>query len=312
MDLRELRYFLEVVNRQSYTAAAEALFVTQPNVSKMIKQMEVSLGAPLLVKEGRRLSLTDAGRVVYQRGQELLAMHAQMLAEVADLDQLTHGELVMGIPPLSNGLLAPLIATFHRKYPGIELKLFEKGSRTVEDELRAGTLEVGAMLLPVDDEFDTLPICRYPLQLIAPADSPWAGRTSVRLADLAQEPFIFYGEGFVLNEVVHAACVRAGFTPRIAGRSSQWDFVASMVEAGVGIALLPELFGMQLNRSRFVVLPIDAPQIWWNMVLAWRKNKYLSFAARAWLELARDALEGPGLDITSAATRYPGGRQSIG
>ena len=291
MDIRALRYFVEVVQHQSFTAAAEALFVTQPNVSKMIKQLETELGAPLLVKEGRRITLTDTGRIVFERGQEILAMQARLHAEVRDLNHHARGELVIGIPPLASGLLTPLMARFHNQYPRIELKLFERGSRSVEDELRSGKLEIGAMLLPVDNnEFDTMQLCRYPLQLIAPANSPWAGKASVSLKDLAQEPFIFYGEGFVLNEIVHAACTRAGFTPIIAGRSSQWDFVASMVEAGVGIALLPELFGMKLNRKQFVVLPIDPPQIWWNMGLAWRRGKYQSFAARAWLEMAAEML----------------------
>lgn len=294
MDIRALRYFIEVVQQQSFTAAAEALFVTQPNVSKMIKQLEAELGAPLLVKEGRRITLTDTGRVVFERGQEILAMQARLHAEVNDINHHARGELVIGIPPLASGLLTPLMARFHKKHPRIELKLFERGSRSVEDELRAGKLEIGAVLLPVDaNEFDTLHLCRYPLQLIAPAQSRWAGKASVSLGELAQEPFIFYGEGFVLNEIVHAACKRAGFTPSIAGRSSQWDFIASMVEAGVGIALLPELFGMKLNRTQFVVLPVNAPQIWWDMGLAWRRGKYQSFAARAWLEMAAEMLVEP-------------------
>ncbi|MDX3905692.1 MAG: LysR family transcriptional regulator [Pigmentiphaga sp.] len=295
MDLRTLRYFVEVIHRQSYTAAARALFVTQPTVSKMIKQLEDEVGTPVLRKAGRRLEPTDAGRVVLERGSQLLALHAQLQAELADVQHVGRGELVLGIPPLAHHLLAPLLGRFHHDYPQIELKLFERGSRTVEEELRAGTLEIGAMLLPADEnEYETLPICNFPLQLIVPASSRWADRGRVRLAELAAEPFIFYGEGFVLNEVVHDACVRAGFSPRIAGRSSQWDFMASMVAAGVGVALLPELFSRQLDRSRLAVVPLEAPQLWWHMAFAWRRGRYLSFAARAWLDLARRMLPGDG------------------
>ncbi|VCU72258.1 HTH-type transcriptional regulator CynR [Pigmentiphaga humi] len=291
MDLRALRYFVEVMHRQSYTAAARALCVTQPTVSKMIRQLEDELGTPVLRKSGRRLEPTDTGRIVLQRGGQLLALHAQLLAELADVRSLAQGELVIGIPPLASHLLTPLLGQFHRDYPQVELKLFERGSRTVEDELRAGTLEIGAMLLPADEaEYDTLPICNSPLQLIAPAFSKWNGLASLRLAELAAEPFIFYGEGFVLNEIVHAACIQAGFTPRIAGRSSQWDFMASMVAAGVGVALLPELFGRQLDRTRHAVVPLADPPLWWHMAFAWRRGRYLSFAARAWLELARRTL----------------------
>ncbi|AZG09082.1 LysR family transcriptional regulator [Pigmentiphaga sp. H8] len=295
MDLRALRYFVEVVQRQSYTAAARALFVTQPTVSKMIRQLEDELGTPVLRKFGRRIEPTDTGRIVLERGRQLLALHAQLQAELSDVRQAARGELVVGTPPLAHHLLAPLLARFHQDYPGIELRLFERGSRSVEDELKSGTLEIGAMLLPADEnEYETLPICNFPLRLIVPASSSWAGRERVRLEELAAEPFIFYGEGFVLNEVVHAACVQAGFTPRIAGRSSQWDFMASMVAAGVGLALLPELFSRQLDRSRLAVVPLQDPQLWWHMAFAWRRGRYLSFAARAWLDLARRMLPGDG------------------
>jgi len=209
--------------------------------------------------------------------------------------RVAQGRLVIGTPPLAHHLLAPLLARFHHDHPGIELRLFERGSRSVEDELKSGTLEIGAMLLPADEnEYETLSICNFPLRLIVPAMSNWAARAQVRLDELGAEPFIFYGEGFVLNEVVHAACLRAGFAPRIAGRSSQWDFMASMVAAGVGIALLPELFSRQLDRSRLAVVPLQDPQLWWHMAFAWRRGRYLSFAARAWLDLARRLLPGDG------------------
>jgi len=294
MDLKALRYFVEVVQRQSYTGAAGALFVTQPTVSKMLRQLEDEVGAPLLQKFGRRIEPTDAGRILLERGKQLLALHAQLEAELADLRQSARGELVVGIPPLAHRLLAPLLARFHREYPQVELKLFERGSRAVEDELRSGALEIGAMLLPADEsEYETLTICNYPLRLVAPRRSPWAGKPGIRLEELAGEPFVFYGEGFALNEVVHGACLQAGFAPRIAGRSSQWDFMASMVAAGVGVALLPELFCRQLDRAALAVVPIDAPQLWWHMAFAWRRGRYLSFAARAWIDLARQMLPGP-------------------
>ncbi len=303
MDIRALRYFIEVIHQQSFSLAARALFVTQPTVSKMIKQLEEELGTPILLKEGRRIALTDTGRIVYERGREILALHKQLQAELSDLNQVTRGELLIGIPPLASALFTPLMTRFHQLHPHIELKLFERGSRAVEEELLAGTLEIGAMLLPVENkEFDTLAICRYPLQLITPLQSRWAGRSSVALAELAAEPFIFYGEGFLLNERVHQACLQAGFTPLIAGRSSQWDFMASMVEAGVGITLLPELFSQQLDRTRFAVIPLEPPEVWWHMALAWRHGRYLSFAARAWLELARTTVPAPGLLDVSTGT----------
>lgn len=295
MELRALRYFIEVVRRQSFTAAAAELFVTQPTVSKMIKGLEDELGTPLLLREergrGRRLHLTDAGRIVFEHGQHVLAAHARLRAELESVAELGRGELTVGIPPMGGTMFMPVIAAFHQRYPRIELKLMESGSRVIEHALLAGELELGAVLLPVDPkQLDALQVCNYRLRVVAPIGAPWRGRASIALEALAGESFVLYGEGFALNDVVLDACRRAGFTPTVAGRSSQWEFIAAMVRTGVGIALLPEPYCARLSTEHFTITALRAPEIPWMMALAWRRDGYLSRAARAWLALARDVL----------------------
>jgi DNA-binding transcriptional LysR family regulator len=293
MELRALRYFVEVVRQQSFTVAAERLFVTQPTISKMVKALEEEVGAPLLLRDGRQMVLTDEGRILFQRGQEVLAAHAQLQAELGDIGTLGRGELTIGTPPMGGPLLTPAIAEFKRRYPKVELKLFEQGSRGIEAALMAGELELGGLLLPVDAaSFDVLPISRHLLWLVARGDSRWDGAQQVRLADLAAEPFIFYGESLALNDVVTRACRDAGFTPTIVARSSHWDFMAALVLAGLGIALLPALYCRRLDAAQFTCRPVSEPEIPWEMAVGWRRNGYLSHAARAWLDVARETLPG--------------------
>ncbi|WP_118181940.1 LysR family transcriptional regulator [Paraburkholderia phosphatilytica] len=291
MELRALRYFVEVVRQQSFTAAAEHMFVTQPTISKMVKSLEDEIGSPLLLRDGRQMVLTDAGRIVYQRGQDVLAAHAQLQAELADLDTLGRGELTIGIPPMGGALFTPAIASFRQRFPKVELKLFEQGSRGIEAALIAGELELGGVLQPVDPELiDVLPIASQPLMLVARAGSRWDDASQVALGDLAEEPFVFYGESLALNDVVINACRTAGFAPTIVSRSGHWDFMAAMVLAGVGIALLPAPYCRRLDAAQFTCRPVVAPEILWEMAVGWRRNGYLSHAARAWLEVARQTL----------------------
>jgi len=292
MDIRALRYFVAVVEQQSFSRAAGQLHVTQPTVSKMIQQLEQSLDLVLLERVGKRFTLTDAGNVVLQRGRALLAMHEEMRVELADLQQLRRGDLRLGVTQQAHAALAPLLAAYHRRHPQIELKLFEGGSQTIEADLRGGALEFGTMLdhpsnRAVWEEFDSYPLWSSPMCLLAPRDSPWYGKRSVALRELADCAFIFYGEGFALNEVIADACMRAGFTPRITGRSGQWDFVASLVRLGVGITLLPKLFCDTLGKGQFTVVKLAEPALEWKLMLAWRRGGHLSFAARAWLDLVR-------------------------
>jgi DNA-binding transcriptional LysR family regulator len=304
MELRALRYFVEVIRQQSFTVAAERLFVTQPTISKMVKALEEEIGAPLILRDGRQMLLTEEGKIVFQRGQDVLAAHAQLRAELDDLGTLGRGQLTIGTPPMGGSLFTPAIAEFKRRHPKIELKLFEQGSRGIEAALVAGELELGGLLLPVDAElFDVLPISRHSLWLVARRGSRWEDAQQVRLADLAGEPFIFYGESLALNDVVMRACRDAGFTPTIVARSGHWDFMAALVHAGLGIALLPGLYCRRLDATHFTFRPVSEPEIPWEMAVAWRRSGYLSHAARAWLGVARELLPGRTGENVVAYTR---------
>jgi DNA-binding transcriptional LysR family regulator len=294
MELRALRYFIEVVRQQSFTAAAEKLHVTQPTISKMVKALEDEIGTQLLLRDARQMVLTDAGRVVWQRGQDVIAAQAQLQAELDDLATLGRGELTIGVPPMGGSLFTPTIATFRQRYPKIELKLFEQGSRAIEAALISGDLELGGVLQPVDPAtIDVLPISHELLWLVAPKGSRWDGEASVPLRDLAAEPFVFYGESLALNDVVAHACRAAGFEPQIVGRSAHWDVMAALVLAGVGIALLPAPYCRRLDTARLTCLPVCEPEITWDMAIGWKRNGYLSHAARAWLEVAKEEFGKP-------------------
>ena len=292
MDIRSLRYFVEVVEQNSFTRAASKLHVTQPTVSKMIAQLEQSLDLALLDRVGKRFTLTDAGKVVLSRAHELLALHAELKVELRDLQHLERGELRVGVSPQTHTVIAPWLAEYHQRYPGVELKMVESGTQAIERDLRKGTIELGTMLdYPGNaaswQEFESLPLVRSPLCLLAPPDSSWQGRSAVALAELADSPFVFYGDAFALNEIVLDACQRAGFVPRITSRSGQWDFIASLVRLGVGVCLLPKMFCDTLDPSQFAIVPLAGPPVEWNLMLAWRRAGRLSFAARAWLDLVR-------------------------
>ncbi|OZI37660.1 hypothetical protein CAL29_04505 [Bordetella genomosp. 10] len=320
MELRALKYFAEVVRQGSFTAAADALFVTQPTVSKMVRVLEEELGAPLLARDDdrrkRSVTPTDAGRLVYARAQEMLAAETLLRDDLEALGDLTRGSLTIGLPPLGASLVAPAIAAFHKQWPGVELKLLESGARAVERALREGELDVGICMAPISDDMEGIPICDYPLHLLAPREARWQGRREVRLAELAEEAFLLYGETFQLNEIIDQACRGAGFTPRLACRSSQWDLIVTLVECGMGIALLPAHYGERLDRRRFVSIPIAQPEIRWQLVASWRRNAQLSRAARAWVEATRAffgadparvrAPGAPGMSAVSGRPTRPG------
>lgn len=295
MDIRALRYFVEVVRQNSFTRAAQVLFVTQPTISKMVRQLETELGTPLLNRQGKSFRLTDAGQVAFERGLDVLAAQSRLQAELADLGALARGRLAIGLAPMvGSTFFAPVLRTYRQRHPQVELKIVEDGALAIEDDIAHGRLDVGVTVLPTDQtRFATHPFAYSQLCLLAPRDSLWSARKMVTMSDLARESFILYNDDFVLSGRILDACRQAGFTPAIASRSNQWDFIAAMVGAGLGIALLPGIVCEKLDPQRFCRVPLSEPLIPWHLALIWNQGGYLSHAGRAFVTCTEEIL-GPG------------------
>lgn len=289
MDVRTLRYFVEVVRQQSFTRAAEKLFVTQPTISKMLRNLEEELGCTLLIREGRGLRLSDSGNVVYQRALAILDQFAQLKTELDDLGTLTKGSLKLGIPPMVGTQMAGLIGEFRQRYPGIELHIAEFGGLAVEQAVLSGELDLALTALSTqpDPAIASLPLFSHPLYVLLPRQAPWLNRTALSMSDLTQQNILLYNEDFALYQQLMQAFTAAGVQPQIAVRSGQWDFLAAMVQAGVGIAILPQPICQHLDPHSLLWLPLE-PALMWRLGLIWCHGRYLSHSAQDWIARCRE------------------------
>jgi DNA-binding transcriptional LysR family regulator len=293
MDVRNLVAFVEVVRRGGFSRASEALHLTQSAVSKSVKALEEELGQPLLVRLGRRVTLTDAGQVVFDRAQAVLSVLHSIEEEVAEVGAVRRGHLRLGIPPMIGAAFFPaVLGDFRTAYPGVVLELREVGARSVEALVIDGEIEAGATVLPTDRSvFEAVPLMRDVLRAVVHPRSPLARRRSVALRDLESVPFVLYREDFALHGHILEACRRAGFSPKVASESSQWDFMAAMVAADVGVALLPRTICRRLDSAQVKVLPLVEPELRWDLALIWKRDRHLPPAARAFVEVVRRRAE---------------------
>lgn len=290
MDVRALRYFIEVIRQNGFTRAAEHLHVTQPTISKMIRQLEDEVGAKMLLRNTRTLQLTDAGRIVFERGQAVLADLDRLRRELGELSDLSRGELRLGLPPMAGAtFFAPLLRRFGERHPGIELQLCEDGARELERRIAVGDVELAVTVLPTHGRGLTgIAFTDEPLRVLMPRDATWADQPSVPLATIARQPLILFHENYALSDRILAAYAELGIRPRIAARSGQWDFIAELVDARLGIALLPGQLCRRLDPQRFAHAALTHPVIPWRLALVWEQDTYLSYAARAFLALYRE------------------------
>lgn len=292
MDIRHLQYFLEVARLGSFTKAAETLYITQPTISKTIRNMEDEWGVTLFHRQGKSIELTDAGRIMYQQAQHMVEAFERVSAELEDLMNLKRGHLRIGLPPMIGSSFFPeVIGQFHHKYPQITIQLFEDGAKKVEADVESGQTDIGVAVLPVNEEvFHYYSFVQENLRLLVHPSHRLAGRKAVSLPELSQEPFVLFREDFTLHDRIIRECIQAGFEPQVVYESSQWDLISGMVAANLGIALLPETICGEIDASRVAILPLDNPSIPWQLGMIWRKDRYLSFAAREWISFTRSLL----------------------
>lgn len=293
MDIRYLHYFIEVARYGSFTKAANQLFVTQPTISKMIKNLEEEFGVELFDRTGKQVQLTDAGRIILEHAHTIFNSYKNMTHAIDDLRNLKTGQVRIGLPPMIGSRFFPkIIGGFRDHYPGITLQLVEHGAKKVEEEVGKGLLDIGVVLLPTNRElFHTFSFVKEEVRLVVSSSHQLSGKRQVELSMLKEEAFILFREDFALHDRIIEACLSVGFQPRIASESSQWDLISEMVAANLGIALLPETICAGLDQSKVSIIRLIEPTILWHLAIIWKKNAYLPYAAREWIHYTKSILE---------------------
>lgn len=281
MEFRQLLYFVTVANKLNFSRAAEALHVMQPAISQQIRVLETELGVRLFDRMGGKVTLTKAGEALLPHATHILAGVEAARQAVNELGTLSRGTASLGAPPtVSTHQLPALLTRFRRYYPGLEVTLREAGTEALLKLIEGGQLDLAIV---VTDRLPPLveqqPFLEEHYVLAVSANHRLAGSRRVRLADLADEPFILFPESYKLREVTLQACRAAGFEPKVALDGGAMQSALEFVASGLGVALVPEL---ALRRARGVRgLPIADQDLSRRLGVVWRKGHYLSPAARA-------------------------------
>lgn len=293
MDIRQLSYFIEVAKQMSFSKAAEQLRVSQPSLSKMVKNLEDELGAVLFDRTTKKMQLTDAGKVVIGQAQEIMKLIQNLSSELSDVMEIKKGSIKIGIPPVIGSLFFPkLVRDFQLLYPNIEIELVEEGAKVIEKLAEEGSVDVWISLLPVDEDlFEVHPFASSELKLIVYPEHRLANSNQVSLFELKDEPIILLREEFALHDLIFKACIQDGFEPKISFKSSQWDFIGEMVANRLGVSIFPEALCQKLESSRIKTVSIVNPGISWDLALMWPKNKYLSFVSKEFIRFFSNSFQ---------------------
>jgi len=286
MDIQHIRYFVAVAKYESFSKAAEKLFVTQPIVTRCVKNLEEELGTPLILRSTKRFLLTDAGQILYLYGQKLLQQHEELYRRIADVTDCRTGEISISCPGVLLDMYFPeLVNQFRQQNPGIHIHIRERGSRPVAEDLRDGLADIGLVMLPLEDQQDlhVLPIISDEVHVLVPRTHILAGQSQIHLQQLQNLDIITYNRNSTLYHSFLQLCRDAECSPNIVFQSMMPNFILDTIACGTCIGVLPAPLLRQFRRDDLVSIPLS-PRFPWEIALIYKKDNYLSHAARHFIE----------------------------
>jgi DNA-binding transcriptional LysR family regulator len=264
-DIKKLRILRALGEHGTVTAAAEALLMTPSAVSQQLSNLARQLGVPLLEAHGRRVRLTDAAHLVLRHAE---AVFAQLERAEAELARYVRGEVglvrVGAFSTAVPALVVPALRRLREDHPGLEVRIREAEAGEAYELLSSGRVDLALSLAahaPTarDPRFALVPLLADPLDVALPAGHRLAGSQELRLAELSDEPWIFGGSG-PWSEITLTACEAAGFVPEQAHSATGWAAILAMVEAGMGVALVPRMAAERRSGVVMRALAADRPR----------------------------------------------------
>jgi DNA-binding transcriptional LysR family regulator len=295
MDTRQLQAFCAVVEKKSFSQAAEQLGVTQPAVSLQVRALEQRLGQSLLDRSGRRVEPTEAGRRLYTSAQRMLALEEQLLEEVSADDGRLAGTLAIGASTGPGAHLVPLLlCEFQREHPDLHVALSIWDTQTVIEHVADRQLElgvVGALRRHRSLEFE--PLVRDEIVLAVPPGHHAAGGT-ITVEELKEETLIVMQEGAGVRQVVEEELRRAGL--RLRGVEPKLELglqesVKSAVAAGYGVAFISRTaIEGELAAGRLEAAQVEGVEPARQIYIVRARGRSATRAAEAFLSFAKERL----------------------
>ncbi len=287
MELHQLRYFCAVAETGSFSRAAEQSHVSQPSLSQQIMKLEDELGARLFDRLGRSVRLTETGQTFLPRARAVLRELEAARGDVAEQKDSVAGSVTIGvIPTVAPYFLPQRLTRFSRKYPQVQLTVVEEITPALLELLRASKVDLAVLALPIrGHEFESFPLLTEPLFAALPRGHKFAKRRALSLKDLRSQPFLLLRDGHCFRDTAVAACDRVRLHPQIIFESGQFSSLLSMVGAGMGVSIVPEMAIEKKSRCRFVRLDDPAAERTIGAVIL--RGRSLSRAHHAFLSHLR-------------------------
>jgi DNA-binding transcriptional LysR family regulator len=288
VNLDQLRIFQAVAQSRSFTRAAGLVHLTQPGISKHIKQMEQYYGVPLFDRTGKKATLTAPGEILFAATQEIMAVIDAAERRIDDLKGLRGGRLRLGASfPVGVYLLPGVLANFRKRYPAVEVTLDISLSEAIEARVLANELDLGLVShQPRDSKLFSKAFMTDELIVILPRNHKWAAKRRIKPEDMLAETFVVAARGAGTRSVVEERLKAMGIVLEKVLEFGNLEGVKHAVEAGLGISIQARsVVRREISAGSLRALPLARMDPRIQYLYIYRKNRHLSQAAQEFLAL---------------------------
>lgn len=264
MELRQIKYFIEVAKREHVTEAANALHVAQSAVSRQIFNLEEELGVDLFIREGRSVRLTRIGQVFLEHMERAINVMEDAKQVVEEYIDPEKGTIHIGFSAsLASYILPTAIYYFRQQYPNVKFELNQGSYSELIDAVIKGDINI-AILGPIPAEQEKIKstvLFTEDIVALLPSNHPLASRSSLKLIELRDDSFVLFPKGYILREVIMEGCLQRGFQPNVSFEGKDLDAIKGLVSAGLGVTLIPEVTIVDCLPRATVKIPIIEPSL---------------------------------------------------
>lgn len=287
MEIDQLRYFLQIARRGSFTRAAEDLLISQPALSRSIQRLEEELGQPVFERKARSVSLTDAGVLLQVRAQQVLSILEDTISEIADDGE--SGRLRVGaIPTIAPYFLPERLRRFSAEHPKATLIVQENTTDALLRTCTQGEIDLAIVSLPVHAKYlDIEELFDEELLLVLPPDHPLAAKARIRLCDVEPFPFVLLDEAHCLSDNILSFCRQRSFQPVTVERTSQLTMVQELVSLSHGVSMIPAMARHCDQSDRRIYRSLASPKPTRRIAVVWNPYRFESRLLRAFREHLR-------------------------
>ncbi len=287
MDLALLRHFLKIIEHGSLTRAAEECGLSQPALSQQVARLEKTVGRQVFDRQGRELRLTEAGRLLEQRAQQLLTLWDNTTQELLDDDD-TGRVVLAAIPTIAPYFLPPFLTKLRQLHPRTVVEVHEEVTENLVRRCSHGNIDLGILALPLETrDLEIEPLFEEELLLVLPSGHSLASCETVGSEEIRNHPFVLLDEAHCLTGRIENFCQQQALQPLATGRTHQLSTVQELVSLGHGISFIPEMARRLDQDPRRVYRSLAPPRPYRTIAACWNPRRYQSSTILHVLDLLR-------------------------